>query len=630
MKRSSNTLGSYTFPIGLQKIYAYLHNLWCARETRKTVGNYFNTNVYPVQALHDFQEKILAVNLEKRHKKETDPWDEDLKQTPKLPKDWTKWVAKTGVREHFMFYHYSKNAKKTMGYCTHCQCEVSIKMPLYNQEIMCPHCKTQVTCKSYGKCGTVETGTYYAHLLQRCKDGIIIREFVLRRQHRRSDLRNPEIFSSEIRRIICDKNAVPQRAYFFGDYKHVEHRWIKTNLLDTTYGLPEYYAGEIYNRTLPDLLKKELKMTGIAEFRKYHNKFFEPERYLRAVSKYPYLEKCAKLGLTKLFLEQMRGFWYGDDIEIDKTASSLLKALHIIPEQLKILRKNNSGKKILRWFQYQNKHNQHISDETLEWLYSNDIEPSRLAFISDRMTIDQICRYVVKKMTREKMTLQEVFTTWSDYLDMAKRLKMDINNIKVYKPHRLQLRHNDLVATINKEELNIRATEIRELFPNVEKVMASVKPKYEFADETYTVLAPTTVDEILIEGRRLNHCVSNDKYWERIATNETYIFFLRKTKEVDTAYYTLEVEPCGTVRQKRTFGDVQNDDIKDAKKFLQKWQKEISKRMSDEDRILAAKSKILRLEEFAEMDRDNILIRIGHLQGHRLVDVLMADLMEAA
>lgn len=104
--------------------------------------------------------------------------------------------------------------------------------------------------------------------------------------------------------------------------------------------------------------------------------------------------------------------------------------------------------------------------------------------------------------------------------------------------------------------------------------------------------------------------------------------FLRRTAEKDKPYYTLEVEPNGTVRQKRTEFDRQNPDIEDAKTFLRKWQKIISKRLSSEDIKLASKSKKLRNEEFEELERTKARIRNGTLQGHLLVTVLREDLME--
>ena len=55
----------------------------------------------------------------------------------------------------------------------------------------------------------------------------------------------------------------------------------------------------------------------------------------------------------------------------------------------------------------------------------------------------------------------------------------------------------------------------------------------------------------------------------------------------------------------------------------------MAKRIDDEDRELAQASKVLRLEEFAQMRTDQVIIRTGKLAGHLLVDVLTRDLMES-
>lgn len=97
-----------------------------------------------------------------------------------------------------------------------------------------------------------------------------------------------------------------------------------------------------------------------------------------------------------------------------------------------------------------------------------------------------------------------------------------------------------------------------------------------------------------------------------------------------TLVYTLEVEPNGTIRQKRTYFDRQNDDLKDAEKFLKEWQKVVSERLTESDREKAEKSKVLRLQEFEQLRQDDIRIHTGDLAGQRLVDVLVSDLMETA
>ena len=69
--------------------------------------------------------------------------------------------------------------------------------------------------------------------------------------------------------------------------------------------------------------------------------------------------------------------------------------------------------------------------------------------------------------------------------------------------------------------------------------------------EVYSIVVPSGVRDIMREGDALSHCVGkSDRYWERIEQQEAYILFLRKTAEIDKPYYTLEVEPNGTIRQK--------------------------------------------------------------------------------
>ena len=180
------------------------------------------------------------------------------------------------------------------------------------------------------------------------------------------------------------------------------------------------------------------------------------------------------------------------------------------------------------------------------------------------------------------------------------------------------------------KDIAVAAGEILEKFPNVNNVISSIKGKYEYADDKYTIIQPNNIMDILIESRTLQHCGDNERYFDRIARQESYILFLRKTSEPEKAYYTLEVEPNGSIRQSRTVLNEMYDDIEKAKPFLITWQSVVSKRLNDEDKKLAKQSKILRLKEFEELRETNAIIRSGSLKGALLVDVLMQNLMEAA
>ena len=141
---------------------------------------------------------------------------------------------------------------------------------------------------------------------------------------------------------------------------------------------------------------------------------------------------------------------------------------------------------------------------------------------------------------------------------------------------------------------------------------------------------PERIEDIILEGKILGHCLhSSDRYFDRIQRRESYIVFLRKTKELDKPYYTLEIEPDGTARQKRTVGDSQNADFEEAKKFILRWQQAVQERMTEEDLRLAELSGKLRVEEFEELRKEKKKVWRGKLAGKLLADVLEEDLMEA-
>ena len=171
--------------------------------------------------------------------------------------------------------------------------------------------------------------------------------------------------------------------------------------------------------------------------------------------------------------------------------------------------------------------------------------------------------------------------------------------------------------------------EMEEKFHHVNAICQEIKAKYEYADADYMVMVPSGILDIITEGRALHHCAgSSDRYWDRIERRESFVMFLRKTADPFHAYYTLEVEPDGTVRQKRTEYDRQKKDIEQATEFLQKWQRVITARLTESDKALAAESRILREKEFIQLKKDRVIIHTGHLAGRLLADVLMADLME--
>lgn len=600
-------------------------NKWISPQGHDRIKKYLGGEHGGYKGLLEYQLKIRAEELKRRHKRETDPWDLDMAQTPKLPKDWECWVDKVGITENYIFYQYSRKGAET-GYCTFCEKEVAVIKPRHNKTGRCIRCRHEITYKSIGKAGTVMTEDSKMYLMQRCEDGFILREFSGYRKYRKGDYKNPEVSSWEVRRAIYDHNASPMNAYYWGLYKQAESRWIRTSFC-----APHSYgdeSGRVYGKTLPTLGARELRRTGMIETLQVNQKI-DPEKYLAVYDRIPQLEQLAKAHLPALVTECMRAYYNFEEAFKNPQSGSLLKLLGIDSQQLKRLRKNRGGRNFLAWLQFEKVTGKCLADETIAWFCKEDILPDRLKFITDRMSVVQIFNYIRRQMRETGMKSREVLTTWSDYLSMACRLKMDVNDAIVYRVRKLRQRHDELVELCGQKELALRAGEILEKYPHIEDIYQEVKEVYGYTGEDYTVIVPSRIEEIMDEGEKLHHCVgSSDRYWERIERRESYVLFLRRASKPDAPYYTLEVEPDGTVRQKRTMYDRQKEDIKDAEKFLREWQKVISKRITAKERGFAEKSRILRNQEFTQMRENQVIIHTGDLRGQLLVDVLMKDLME--
>ena len=604
---------------------------WISREGKKALRNYFGTEQGDYDTITKFQNNVRDEELKLRHKKETDPWDEDLLQTPSLPKDWNRWVQKVGITEHYMFYHYTRSKHKT-GYCTHCEKEMSIRNPKHNAEGVCPRCRCKVIFKAVGKAGTVMTKRHYMYLLQRCNDGMMIRVFEGYCRYRKGDYENPECRHYECRRVICDHSGKLLRAYNWGDYKHCEFRWIAGSVLTSSYYSWNDYSGMIYGKTIPSLERKELKTTGLPHIVRAGMKE-NPERYLAMYRKYPEIEKIVKAGLFQLKNDYLysKQHYFSDNLKIAAKENSLTRLLGIDSQELKRLRSSNGGVQMLKWLQYEKGTGKVIPDHIIAWYCNEKIQPNDLKFIRHKMSMVSIFNYIRRQMSENRMKSSEVLTTWSDYLSMAKRLGIDTDDEIIFRVRKLRQRHDELVKRCQDKDLAIRAGEILEKYPHVEEVFASIKDKYEFSDDDYTVVVPSSIEDMLYEGKNLHHCVADsERYFDRINRQEAYILFLRKTADPDKSFYTLEIEPGGTIRQKRTFYDRQDKDIEEATPFLLKWQKDVSKRLTEADRTLAKQSMVLRNQEFAQLKKDNVIIHTGALAGKKLVDVLVKDLMEAA
>lgn len=281
----------------------------------------------------------------------------------------------------------------------------------------------------------------------------------------------------------------------------------------------------------------------------------------------------------------------------------------------------------MRWLQKEKTQNTIWKDEMIKYFGDKGISVESLNFISGNMTYEKIWNYIVKQSKDSNDTASHLISTWQDYLSMAKRAKKNINLEKVYKPASIRAAHTDMIAFFAGEDMKKAAAMWGKKYKKVDTVCSELT-KYEYKDKKYAIVAPKSILDIVREGTILDHCVhSCDIYYDRMNKRETYLLFLRKAADIDTPWYTLEVEPHGQIRQKRTTGDNQNKDFDEALEFLKKWQRAITKRLSKKDWELGEKSDRLRKEEYKKLRKDGNKIWHGKLAGKLLADVLEVDFM---
>lgn len=291
-------------------------------------------------------------------------------------------------------------------------------------------------------------------------------------------------------------------------------------------------------------------------------------------------------------------------------------------QKINRIRDMDGGIRMLNWMRYSDEKDIKIPQETLLWLMNENLDQGDLSFIMDRMSLPKIMNYIKRQQAEsyKGKNTRAVLSQWADYLSMCKRLKKKLDDEMVYRPRELKRRHDEAVVEIELREAQLQADEYTKRYPGAEDVLQEIKAKFEWKNEDYIIVVPTRLVDIVAEGRVLHHCVGScDRYFDRIKSHETYVCFLRKAAEPETPYYTIEVEPGGTIRQHRGYLD-EEPDIEAVKPVLREWQQAIKKRLTKKDREYAATSAIKRAENIEELKAKN---------NTRVLEGLMEDFMEA-
>lgn len=602
----------------------YPETTYANQDARRTLSRLDckNNKLSKLRRLNAWQQAALDKKTELKEKKEQEPWDRDMKLVSKEPNSFKEWLRKETLEEYYIIYEYAKKGQ-TEGFCTRCRRIVPISRPKHRVSTKCPACKGSALYISKGKQKNLRTngeGT----LIQSIKDGIVIRVYRCRLDIATKNINNPNLFIHEYERILKFNDGSSKR-YLYESYKMKYERWC----CDKDYTWGQSWWGRtgksyVYKRNLHHVISKTDILRN-STFMLWEQLPVALDLYLSMEKKHPAIEKLIKVDMYKLAEHIIDG----DNINIDESQSELHKILRIDKARLRRLRTMES-RYALSWLQNEKLADTIWPDEMIKEYSDARISLSSLSFLNTPVSPVKCCNYLKKQAVLSGKDMRWTLETWRDYINMAEQLKMNTSLSQINRPKNLKAAHDECILLREAESMEKQAKQIEKKWKKVNSQLPKLK-KFEYKNGDYQIIAPAKVVDIVKEGTILKHCVHTcDYYFDRIQRDESYLFFLRHSDRPDMPWYTLEVEPSGNIRQKRTTGDNQNADFQEAVAFLKKWQKFFQKQLTKEEKKLGDKANKARLKNYEELRKNGNKVWHGKLAGQLLADVLEADFMEVS
>ena len=137
---------------------------------------------------------------------------------------------------------------------------------------------------------------------------------------------------------------------------------------------------------------------------------------------------------------------------------------------MKRLRTNNGGEIFLQWLLLEKTQNKLIHDDVILWMCREKLKPADLMFIMDRMAPLQIKNYLEKQAAESGESVKDLIKTWKDYLNMAIRVGVNVQDSVIYRARKLMQRHNEMIKEIEAKDLILRAGELEKKYPGLNRI----------------------------------------------------------------------------------------------------------------------------------------------------------------
>lgn len=550
-------------------------------------------------AVTRFQDMVKQKRLDEKHAKETNPIDVVMDTVKEIPEEFKKWVSEKAMSfSRYLIYSPKYTKKWALVRCTHCNGVKLVdrtKIRLRNNEKgVCPICGSPVTIKAQGRMPIHIIDRREVSFIEPRKDGFLWRYFTASREVKKDGKVSNRLYEDVRTFYKFASDGTPcTSSYEYREYKQTGIvRWC------TNEGYRDYASCTLYPENLPEAWKNTpMKYSALEILAK--NNPTEQIYYARAVKKYrdfPQLEWLIKMGLYKIAAHLIDDIYDEAFVNqkfhrirgIYKNGKTIFEILGLTKENTRILQKLNGDIDMLRLLQEAQISGCNLKAEDLERFYKIFGYNTTLIRKENRKsTIHKICRYIEREGENYRVgeqshcwrysymshkerpdireeRLQNCARDWLDYLQWCKELKYDLNNMFFYFPKNFKKVHDRTAAEYQasqdkraaeakrreEERIKQEAEAMQKILEEIFKENTGVSNAFQLKSKGLILRVPKDAQEIRDEGAALHHCVGT--YVKRVAEGQTHIFFVRKEKEPDTPYFTMEYNN-GKVIQCRGF-----------------------------------------------------------------------------
>ena len=282
-------------------------------------------------------------------------------------------------------------------------------------------------------------------------------------------------------------------------------------------------------------------------------------RYEDAIEKYiefPKMEWICKMGLNKIAKGIINSRYSGYQTgKVNIKGNTIYEILGLTKVNTRILQAVDGNHDILRLLQVAQQIGLQFKPEQLKEYYETfGCNTDLLKQANRKTTLHKIVKYITKEsenypigeqgvcwgysymryQEREDPRIerkQNMAKDWLEYLKWCKELGYDLNNMFFYMPLNFRKVH-DRTAKEYQKLLDKKALE------EILGENGNIQNAFQIKGKGLLLVVPASAEDIKAEGAALHHCVGT--YVDRVARGETNIFFIRKEKEPDKPYFTME------------------------------------------------------------------------------------------